>query len=95
MVWLLVGVAVGCVLALPMLPLLPVTEPAFARAAAGIAMIGVVLFAIRFWTLLDGAEEHPVRGVALFAYETAGDVGAAFAVAVLVAALGVTSRRRI
>lgn len=94
MLWLLFGLACGVALSLPLIPLLRVTEPVLGRAAAGIALIGVALFAIRFWTVAGEADEVPGRELAMLFYDTTLNVGPAFVVAAVIAALGVSGWRR-
>jgi hypothetical protein len=90
----LAGLIIGAALVTPVLPLLRVTDPAFGRAAVGIAMIGVALFAIQFWVHSDTFDADSFKGFALMATETAVRTGPAFLVSAVIAAVGVTHRRR-
>jgi hypothetical protein len=91
----LTGAILGAILVTPVLPLLRVADPVFGRAAAGVAMIGVALFAIQFWLRLDAFDDVSLRAFALVASETALRTGPAFVVSAAIAAVGVMARRRV
>ena len=94
MIALVVGILLGAALATPLIPLLRVTDFAIGRAAAGIAVIGAAVFAIRFWVEMDEREGIPLKGMAELISQLVLVVWPIYAIAALVAVLGTLGGRR-
>lgn len=88
MIALVVGILLGAALATPLIPLLRVADVPAGRAAAGIAVIAVAVFAIQFWLTVDEREELPFKGAAGLITQVTLNVWPVYAVAALVAVLG-------
>jgi len=95
MLALIVGVLLGAALATPLVPLLRVTDVTVGRAAAGIGVIAVAVFAVQFWAVMDGREGFPLKGVSALAAQVVVSVWPIYAVAALVAVLGTLGRQRV
>lgn len=94
MIALVVGILLGAALATPLIPLLRVSDMPAGRAAAGIAVIAVAVFAIQFWLRLRDADHWPFGDVLGLATQVTLNVWPVYAVAALVAVLGTFGTRR-
>lgn len=96
MIALVAGVLLGSAFATPLVPLLRVTDMAAGRAAAGIAVIAVAVYAHEFWLRLDEADDVPFKAITATLTQVLVAIWPLYAVALIVAALGtlVPPRRR-
>jgi hypothetical protein len=94
MIALIIGLLLGALVAVPLIPLLRVTDVAVGRAAAGVAMIAVVAFAFRFWVTFRDVEGAAAADLAGALAQVLTGVWPVYAVALVIAALGTFVRAR-
>ncbi len=94
MIWFVTGLVIGALLSVPVIPLLRATDPVFGRAAAGLTLVAVLMFAIRLYLELVDHDDVPFENVVAAAFNALLAVKGVFGFAVAVAVAGVFVWRR-
>jgi hypothetical protein len=94
MVWFVVGLVVGALLSIPVIPLLRATDPVFGRAAAGLTAVAVLMFAVRLYLELVDHDEVPFERVVAAGFNSVLAVKGVFGFAAVVAIAGIVVWRR-
>jgi hypothetical protein len=94
MIWFVIGLVVGAVISVPVIPLLRAADPVFGRAAAGVVAVAVLLFAVRLYLELADHDDVPFEGVVAAAFNSLLAVKSIFGFAAVVAMVGVFVWRR-
>jgi hypothetical protein len=94
MIWFVIGLVVGALLSVPVIPLLRTTDPVFGRAAAGLTAVAVLMFAVRVYLELVDHDDVPFEAFVAAAFNSLLAVKGFFAFAAVVAIVGIFNWRR-